>query len=99
MRRGAGDCTNEFGHVKPGTRVAIDGPHGSFVLPEGKALLVMIAGGVGIAPLLGILEEAAALGDRRSFRLLYAARNPPALAGLAQLRELQSLLRSFSVFP
>ena len=54
--------------------------------------LVMIAGGVGIAPLLGMLEEAAALGDRRSFRLLYAARNPSALAGLAQLRELHSSL-------
>lgn len=88
----AGDCTNEFGHVKPGTRVAIDGPHGSFVLPEEKAPLVMIAGGVGIAPLLGMLEEAAALEDRRSFRLLYAARNPAALAGLVQLRELHSRL-------
>jgi ferredoxin-NADP reductase len=88
----AGDCTNEFGHVKPSTRVAIDGPHGSFVLPERKTPLVMIAGGVGIAPLLGMLEEAAALGDRRSFRMLYVARNPSALAGLARLRELQSRL-------
>jgi ferredoxin-NADP reductase len=52
----------------------------------------MIAGGVGIAPLLGILEEAAALVDKRSFRLLYAGRNPAAVAGLARLRELQSKL-------
>jgi len=88
----SGDCTNEFGQVAPGTRVAIDGPHGSFVRPEGQAPVVMIAGGVGIAPLLGILEEAFALGDQRPFRLLYAARNPAALAGLARLRELQSHL-------
>jgi predicted ferric reductase len=35
--REAGNCTNEFGHIA-GTRVAIDGPHGSFVLPEGVNL-------------------------------------------------------------
>jgi predicted ferric reductase len=90
--REAGNCTNEFGHIEPGTRVAIDGPHGSFVLPEGSGPVVMIAGGVGIAPLLGILEEAAALVYKRSFRLLYAGRNPAAVAGLARLRELQSKL-------
>ena len=52
----------------------------------------MIAGGVGIAPFLGMLEEAAALGDTRSIRLLYAAKNPKALAALKRLRELQSQL-------
>ena len=86
----SGDCTDRFGQIEPGTRVAIDGPHGSFVLPEGEAPAVMIAGGVGIAPLLGMLEEAAALGDTRSVRLLYAARNPKTLAGLKRLKELQA---------
>jgi predicted ferric reductase len=90
--REAGDCTNNFGRIPPGTRVAIDGPHGSFVLTEGKTPVIMIAGGVGIAPLLGILEEAAANKDPRSFRLLYAARKPSALAGVERLEELQSRL-------
>ena len=90
--REAGDCTNNFGRIKPGTRVAVDGPHGSFVLPEGKGPFIMVAGGVGIAPLLGMLEEAAANEDPRPFRLLYAARNPSALVGLERLRELQSRL-------
>jgi predicted ferric reductase len=90
--RESGDCTSGFGQIEPGTRVAVDGPHGSFVFPEGKAPAVMIAGGVGIAPFLGMLEEAAALGDTRSIRLLYAARNPKALAALKRLRELQSQL-------
>jgi len=87
--RESGDCTNDFGRIRPGTRVAIDGPHGSFVLPEGKTPIVMIAGGVGIAPLLGMLEEAAASEDPRSFRLLYAARSPAELAALERLRGLQ----------
>lgn len=90
--REAGDCTAGFGRVEPGRRVAIDGPHGSFVLPEGDTPVIMIAGGVGIAPLLGMLEEAAADRNRRSFRLLYAARVPSALAGVKRLRQLQSHL-------
>ena len=88
----AGDCTNGFGRIKRGTRVALDGPHGSFILPEAKGPVVMIAGGVGVAPLLGILEEAAAKRDERRFRLLYAARKSSELAGLERLRELQSRL-------
>lgn len=90
--REVGDCTNNFGSVEPGTRVAVDGPHGSFILPEGTGPIFMIAGGVGIAPLLGMLEEAAANEDARTFYLLYAARKPSALAGMERLRELQSRL-------
>jgi ferredoxin-NADP reductase len=88
----AGDCTNGFGRIAPGTRVAVDGPHGSFILPEAKGPVVMIAGGVGVAPLLGILEEAAAERDERRFHLLYAARKSSELADLQRLRELQSRL-------
>jgi len=93
----AGDCTNGFGQIEPGTRAAIDGPHGSFILPEGRGPIIMIAGGVGIAPLLGILGEAAAKGDPRSFHLIYAARKASALAGLDRLRKLQQSRLSLSV--
>ncbi|RTL79588.1 MAG: hypothetical protein EKK29_20515 [Hyphomicrobiales bacterium] len=88
--REAGDCTNAFGAIEPGRRVAIDGPHGGFILPSGGANVVMIAGGVGVAPLVGILEEAADSGDARAFRLLYAGRTPGSLAGL---RLIESLAR------
>jgi len=90
--REAGDCTNNFASVEPGTPVAVDAPHGSFILPDGSGPVVMIAGGVGIAPLLGMLEQAAAEGDTRTFRLLYSARTSSALAGLERLRDLQSRL-------
>ncbi len=78
--RHAGDCTNGFHSLAPGTLVAIDGPHGSFVLPSQTSAIVMVAGGVGIAPLLGMLYEAADRGDKRPFRLLYAARSEAAFA-------------------
>ncbi len=88
--REAGDCTNRYGETQPGTRVAVDGPHGSFVLSDAGERVVMIAGGVGIAPILGMLEQAASEGDRRPFRLLYAARRPEEIAGIKRLQELQS---------
>ena len=78
--RHAGNCTNVFHTLAPGTPVAIDGPHGSFVLPSQSSAVVMVAGGVGIAPLLGMLEEAADRGDKREFRLLYAASSHEAMA-------------------
>jgi predicted ferric reductase len=90
--REAGDCTNDFGKIEPGTRVAVDGPHGSFTLDDRGETVVMVAGGVGIAPLLGMLEDAAAARDPRTFRLLYAARRPSELAGIDRLRELRALI-------
>jgi NAD(P)H-flavin reductase len=87
----AGDCTRTFEGILPGTRVAIDGPHGSFCLPP-NAQIILIAGGVGIAPLLGILEEAAARRDARPYRLLYAVRKQGDLVLKDRLRELQSQL-------
>lgn len=92
--RKAGNCTNAFGSIEPGTLVAIDGPHGSFVLDASGEKILMIAGGVGIAPLLGMLKHAATTRDRRSFRLLYAARDPAAFAALDRV---QALARSLDL--
>ena len=90
--RRAGDCTETFQNLKPGTPVAVDGPHGSFVLPEEASAVAMVAGGVGIAPLLGMLEEAADLKDTRPFHLLYAVRSEAAIAGRKQLADLKARL-------
>lgn len=91
--RESGNCTDHFAATQPGTRVAVDGPHGSFVLPSGTGPVLIVAGGVGIAPILSILEEAATRGDPRAFRVIYAARHVNALAGLERLRELARTLR------
>lgn len=90
--RRAGNCTDTFDSIAPGTRVAVDGPHGSFTLPSRTSAIAMIAGGVGIAPLLGMLEEAAERSDRRPFRLLYAARREAAFVGKERLAELSNQL-------
>lgn len=87
--REAGDATRRFIDLAPGTAVAVDGPHGSFVDDRPADAIVMIAGGIGIAPVLSLLRSAAARGDRRPYRLVYGARRAAdlvageAIAGLA----------------
>jgi predicted ferric reductase len=76
----AGDFTRTMGRLAPGTRVGLDAPHGSFGPgPEGTGPILLIAGGVGIAPILSILRDLAARGSERPVRFLYACRNAEAM--------------------
>ncbi len=69
----AGDFTSSLDAVEPGTRVAIDGPHGSFGPSDApRDGLVLIAGGVGIAPILSMLETFARDGCACPLRFAYA---------------------------
>ncbi|MCC5986475.1 MAG: ferric reductase-like transmembrane domain-containing protein [Pararhodobacter sp.] len=83
----AGDFTGKIGTLPIGRRVGFDGPHGNFTADhlQGAEALVMVAGGVGIAPMLGILEDLAERGEKRPVRLIYAARNAEALLDPALL--------------
>ncbi len=69
-----GNFTEGVGRLDLGTRIHVDGPHGSFspAHPEGDYLL--IAGGVGITPMMSILRSFADTGDRRRVCLVYASR-------------------------
>jgi predicted ferric reductase len=83
----AGDFTERIGSLAPGTRVALDAPHGSFGLePRGDDAILLIAGGVGIAPILSVLSELARTGRSRPVRLVYAARSPEAMVPARMFR-------------
>lgn len=84
--REAGDFTATIGTLPVGTRVGMDAPHGSFVLEDDTSPVLLVAGGVGIAPILSILGDLADRGDRRPVRLIYAARGPEALVDPALWR-------------
>ncbi|MBW8318728.1 MAG: ferric reductase-like transmembrane domain-containing protein [Arenimonas sp.] len=74
--RNAGDMTSRIADIAPGTAVGVDGPHGSFTLHEaGPGPLLFLAGGIGIAPVLGLLGELSQGRDRRPIRLIAAARS------------------------
>ncbi|WP_416562070.1 ferric reductase-like transmembrane domain-containing protein [Nocardia testacea] len=70
-----GDFTSTIGDIAVGTRAFLDGPHGVFTPDrhEGPGF-VLIAGGVGITPMISILRTMADRGDRRPFLLVYAVR-------------------------
>jgi predicted ferric reductase len=82
----AGDFTRDIGRVAPGTAAYVDGPYGNFVLEgrEGKGIM-LIAGGVGIAPILGLARDLAATHDPRPLKIVYADRSAAQLAARAEL--------------
>lgn len=72
-----GDTTSALGKLKPGSVAYVDGPHGSLTLGDDKVSGVgLIAGGIGIAPLIGIMRQLSLTDDPRPCTLLYADRNP-----------------------
>lgn len=70
-----GDFTRSLEAIRPGTRAHLDGPHGNLTLEgiAGKGI-ALIAGGVGIAPILSMLRQLRHQGERRPMVLLYGNR-------------------------
>jgi predicted ferric reductase len=70
-----GDFSRSLGTVPPGTRAYVEGPHGNLVVSgREEPGIALIAGGVGIAPLLGILRQLRLDGDPRPTQLIYGNR-------------------------
>lgn len=70
-----GDFTSRIGEISAGERAWVDGPYGRFGdVSDDEEALVFLAGGVGLAPILGLLRERLHAGDTRPMRLLHACR-------------------------
>lgn len=70
-----GDFTRSLGAISPGTRAWIDGQHGNLtVAGRTEPGIALIAGGVGVAPLLGILRQLRLDGDARPVKLIFGNR-------------------------
>lgn len=71
----SGDFTNRIGSIAPETRAFLDGPHGNLTLTgRGTKGVVLIAGGVGFAPIMGILRQLKAEHYPQPLRLIYGNR-------------------------
>ena len=82
----SGDFTNRIDTIAAGTRVGLDAPHGSFVLNDVEAeAILLVAGGIGIAPILGILADLSACGDKRPVRLIYRGVAPSRMVVPAEI--------------
>ena len=82
-----GDRTHEFQHLKPGTRVFLEGPYGVLTgAVRTREKVLLIAGGIGITPLRALFEV---LPVRRGdMALLYRA---PSNASVVLKRELRRI--------
>jgi predicted ferric reductase len=81
-----GDYTDRIGEIEVGSRAFVDGPYGSMQLPPGDVPgLMLVAGGIGITPVISMLRT---LRDDRSQArvvLVYANRRPDEVAYDAEL--------------
>jgi predicted ferric reductase len=87
-----GDFTERVARLARGQYVLIDGPHGSFAPSPDTAGFVLLAGGIGITPMISLVRTLADTGDRRPVVLIYANRSWEEVTFREQLDELEALL-------
>ncbi|MFB2764431.1 ferredoxin reductase family protein [Marinobacter shengliensis] len=75
MIKELGDFTQTIGEIEPGTVAYLDGPYGNLTV-DGRQEpgIALIAGGVGLSPLLSILRQLRLTGDPRRVKLIYGNR-------------------------
>lgn len=89
----AGDFTRTVGALAPGTPIGIDGPFGTFTLSDHPCdSVILIAGGAGIAPIMGLLRDLVARRDPRPVRLAYAVGRPENMACLDEIAAAATVL-------
>ncbi|MBU1342582.1 MAG: ferric reductase-like transmembrane domain-containing protein [Proteobacteria bacterium] len=74
--RSCGEFTDKIEYLKPDDILLIDGPYGQFshVLVKEKLPVIMIAGGIGITPMLSMLRFMAHSQDPRKVVLIWSNR-------------------------
>lgn len=89
-----GDFSATIGDLKGGETVYVDGPYGKFSLdwPCSKVGMVLLAGGIGIAPVMSILRTLADDGDTRPLFLLYGNYDEVTIAFKDELEKLKKKL-------
>lgn len=83
-----GGFTREIAEIKVGEYVYLDGPFGAFVLPE-EGPLVAIGAGVGVTPLLSMLETMADRDGARPATLWLGNHDETTITCRADIEELQ----------
>ena len=82
-----------------GEKLTIRGPGGSFYMRPGGDAVLMVAGGSGLAPILGMLEEMDRKGDNRPVTLLFGAREMRDLYAIEELEAHAAKWPNFTFVP
>jgi predicted ferric reductase len=86
MIKELGDFTRTIGQITPGTVAHIDGAYGTLSV-DGRTEpgVALIAGGIGLAPLLSILRQMRLTNDPRKVRVVYGNKTIDQIACRAEL--------------
>ena len=88
-----GDFSESVRDIEPGTAVFVDGPHGAFSVDRSQAPgYVLIAGGVGITPMMSVLNTLADRADPRPILLIYSTSTESELAYSDEIEALKRRL-------
>jgi predicted ferric reductase len=90
--RNLGDFTSEIYKVPVGQRVYLDGPYGAFTIGNPADIHVLIAGGVGVTPMVSMIRTLADRGDKRPVILLYGSKDWESITFREELEALKARL-------
>jgi predicted ferric reductase len=90
--RKLGDFTSEIHKVPVGQRVYLDGPYGAFTSGNPADMHVLIAGGIGVTPMMSMIRTLADRGDKRPVILLYGVQDWDSITFREELEALKARL-------
>lgn len=98
--RTGGDWTAKISRVRQGDRAFVDGPYGLFTHLRVSAAseLIMIAGGIGITPMLSMLRYMRDTNDTRRTTLIWSNRTRNHIIRPDEISSLESSLDGLKIF-
>jgi predicted ferric reductase len=96
--RNLGDFTSKIHRVPVGRRVYIDGPYGAFTIGNPADMHALIAGGVGVTPMMSMIRTLADQGDKRPVVLLYGVQDWDSITFREELEALKARLNLTIVY-
>jgi predicted ferric reductase len=96
--RSLGDFTSKIDKVPTGQRVYLDGPYGAFTIGNPADMHVLIAGGIGVTPMMSMIRTLADRGDKRPAVLLYGVQDWDSITFREELEALKARLNLTIVY-
>jgi len=96
--RSLGDFTSKIEQVPTGKRVYLDGPYGAFTIGNPADMHVLIAGGIGVTPMMSMIRTFADRGDKRPVVLLYGVQDWDSITFREELEALKARLNLTIVY-
>jgi len=97
--RTTGDWTRQLNNLRPGDKVVIQGPFGHFshLRLSAKKEIIMIAGGIGITPMLSMLRYMADHSDRRKITLIWSNKTRKHIISPHEFQNLEAQLKGLRI--